>query len=69
MSDKIQKRLVTFEVITRGDVPVELNAITQDALIEGFHSVVAKEVDLRYKNYHGENRRHDFVGIAIKEIK
>jgi hypothetical protein len=69
MVDKIQKRLVTFEIITKGEKPVDLDDVTQDALIAGLHKVVASAVDFRYTNDHGHNRRHEFCGIDIKEIK
>jgi hypothetical protein len=66
---KIQKRLVTFEIITKGERPVDLNDIVQDALISGLHKAVASTLNLEYKNEQGYNRRHDFVGVDIREIK
>lgn len=69
MNTKIQKRFITFEIITRGEQPIDLDDIAQDALLSGFHKVVSNSVDLRYPNKNGGVSHHDFIGIDITEIK
>lgn len=68
MTDKIQKRLVTFEIISKGDQPVDLNDVVQESLLAHVHKAIASSLDLRYQDIYGNNRRHDFVGVSIKEI-
>lgn len=69
MTQFIQKRIVTFEIITKGEKPVDLDDIAQDALMTGFHKVVANTIDLRYTNKNGGVSHHDYVGVDIREIK
>jgi hypothetical protein len=68
MTQRIHKRFDTFEIITKGEQPVDIDEVTQDAFIAGFNKVVENTLDLRYKNDQGCERRHDFVGIDM-EIK
>lgn len=67
--EKIQKRLVTFEIITKGEKPVDLDIVARDALTAGFHNLVARAVNLRYVSENDALRQHEFVGVDIKEIK
>ena len=69
MSDRIQKRVVIFEIISKGDKPVDLNDIVQDALLAGVHKAISSTLNLRYENKNGGVSHHEFVGVDIKEIK
>lgn len=68
-NEKIQKRFVTLEIISKGEKPVDLNETVQDALLTAARNAISYNLDLRYKDDQGNNRRHDFVGVDIKEIK
>lgn len=69
MSNKIQKRLVTFEVISKGEKPVDLNDVVQDALISAVNNAINLTLNLNYERENGSLGKHEFVGIDIKEIK
>jgi hypothetical protein len=65
---KIQKRLVTFEIISKGERPVDLDDVVQDALLSAVHKAISDRLSLNYKMENGTNGRHEFVGVDIREI-
>jgi hypothetical protein len=69
MSNKIQKRLVTFEVISKGDKPIDLSDLAQNHLISAVHNVISDKVSLRYHDESGVMRELEFCGVAISEIR
>lgn len=69
MKNRVQKRFITLEIITKGDMPIVIDEFVQDAIASGVYDTVASTLNLDYKNAEGANSRHEFVGISIKEIK
>lgn len=68
--NRIQRKKITFEILTRAEEPLELDNTEKSALIAALEQAVRKNVNL---DYHPEGNRyldarHELLGVDIVEV-